>query len=132
MQIVGLSLTSVKTNGAKCSNQYWAAGAICGIVKTSARSVFYSLKQTNKPLIALIQFRYSGVCYELARQYLGEQGFIVIPCHGDGVGDRAMEKLLDQGIFDGAVDIAPSGLSEQLLGGDHAAGPDRIRGMEVY
>lgn len=43
-----------------------------------------------------------------------------------------MEKLLDQGIFDGVVDIVPSGLSEQLLGGNRAAGPDRIRGMEVY
>jgi uncharacterized protein (UPF0261 family) len=37
-----------------------------------------------------------------------------------------MEKLLDQGIFDGVVDIVPSGLSEQILGGNRAAGPDRL------
>jgi uncharacterized protein (UPF0261 family) len=103
-----------------------AAGAICGMVESGAGAVIDSLKRTNKPLIALTQFQYSGLCSELVRQYLEEKGFIVIPCHADGVGDRAMEKLLDQGIFDGVVDIVPSGLSEQILGGNRAAGPDRL------
>ena len=38
---------------------------------------------------------------------------MVIPCHADGVGDRAMEKVLDQGIFDGVIDIGLGGLSER-------------------
>jgi uncharacterized protein (UPF0261 family) len=37
-----------------------------------------------------------------------------------------MEKLLDQGIFDGVADIVPGGLSEQLLGGNRAGGADRL------
>jgi uncharacterized protein (UPF0261 family) len=103
-----------------------AAGAICGMVETGASGVLDSLKGTGKPLVALTQFQYSEVCCDFIRQFLAERGYTVIPCHADGVGDRAMEKLLDQGIFDGVADIVPGGLSEQLFGGNRSAGPDRL------
>ncbi|MDH5364766.1 MAG: Tm-1-like ATP-binding domain-containing protein, partial [Dehalococcoidia bacterium] len=103
-----------------------AAGAICGMVETGADSVMDSLRQTENPLIAMTEFQYSGTCCELIRQHLEEKGYTVIPCHADGVGDRAMDKLLDEGIFDGVVDIVPAGLSEELFGGNRAAGPDRL------
>jgi uncharacterized protein (UPF0261 family) len=103
-----------------------AAGAICGMVETGAGGVLDSLKRTDKPLVALTQFQYSEVCCDFIRQFLAERGYTVIPCHADGVGDRAMEKLLDQGVFDGVADIVPGGLSEQLLGGNRSAGPDRL------
>ncbi len=103
-----------------------AAGAICGMVETDADAVIDSLKQTERPLIAMTEFHYSDTCCNLIKQYLDEKGYKVIPCHAQGVGDRAMDKLLDQGIFDGVVDIVPSGLSEELFGGNRAAGPDRL------
>jgi len=103
-----------------------AAGAICGMVETGAGAVMDSLKQTEMPLIAMTEFHYSDICCKLVREYLEEKGYKVIPCHAQGVGDRAMDKLLDQGIFDGVVDIVPSGLSEELFGGNRAAGPDRL------
>jgi len=103
-----------------------AAGAICGMVETGAGAVMDSLKQTELPLIAMTEFHYSDICCNLVREYLEEKGYKVIPCHAQGVGDRAMDKLLDQGIFDGVVDIVPSGLSEELFGGNRAAGPDRL------
>jgi uncharacterized protein (UPF0261 family) len=103
-----------------------AAGAICGMVETGANAVMDSLKQTKMPLIAMTEFHYSDLCCNLVREYLEEKGYKVIPCHAQGVGDRAMDKLLDQGIFDGVVDIVPSGLSEELFGGNRAAGPDRL------
>ena len=84
------------------------------------------LLRTDQPLIAVTQFQYSEVCCDFIRQYLEEKWYTVIPCHADGVGDRAMEKLLDQGIFDGVADIVLGGLSEQLFGGNRAAGPDRL------
>ena len=103
-----------------------AAGAICGMVETGAGAVMDSLKWTERPLIAMTQFHYSEMCCELIRRYLEEKGYAVIQCHASGVGDRAMEKLLAQGIFDGVVDIVPSGLSEELFGGNRAAGSDRL------
>lgn len=103
-----------------------AAGAICGMVDTGADAVVDSLKQTDRLLIAMTEFHYSEMCCQLVRQYLEAKGYIVIPCHAQGVGDRAMDKLLEQGIFEGVVDIVPSGLSEQLFGGNRAAGSDRL------
>ncbi|MBK5101127.1 MAG: Tm-1-like ATP-binding domain-containing protein [Desulfobacteraceae bacterium] len=103
-----------------------AAGAICGMVETGAGAVLDSLKHTEKPLIAITEFQYSEKCCKLIRQYLEERGYSVIPCHAQGVGDRAMDELLDQGIFNGVVDIVPSGLSEELFGGNRAAGPNRL------
>jgi len=103
-----------------------AAGAMCGMVETGAEAVADSLKQTEMPLIAITEFHYSDMCCKLVCQYLEEKGYKVIPCHAQGVGDRAMDSLLDQGIFDGVVDIVPSGLSEELFGGNRAAGPDRL------
>ncbi|MBW2005558.1 MAG: Tm-1-like ATP-binding domain-containing protein [Deltaproteobacteria bacterium] len=103
-----------------------AAGAICGMVETGAGAVMNSLKQTNMPLVAMTEFHYSDICCKFVKEHLEEKEYKVIPCHAQGVGDRAMDKLLDQGIFDGVVDIVPSGLSEELFGGNRAAGPDRL------
>ena len=103
-----------------------AAGAICGMVETGVGAVVDSLKRADRPLIAMTEFHYSEMCCELLRQYLEEKGYIVIPCHAQGVGNRAMDELLDQGIFEGVVDIVPSGLSEELFGGNRAAGSDRL------
>ena len=103
-----------------------AAGAICGMVETGAGAIIDALKRTELPLIAVTEFQYSERCCKLVSQYLEEKGYTVIPCHAQGVGDRAMDELLLQGIFDGVVDIVPSGLSEELFGGNRAAGPDRL------
>jgi uncharacterized protein (UPF0261 family) len=103
-----------------------AAGAICGMVETGAEAVTDSLKKTEVPLVAITEFHYSDACCKLVCQSLEEKGYKMIPCHAQGVGDRAMDRLLDQGIFDGVVDIVPSGLSEEMFGGNRAAGPDRL------
>ena len=50
----------------------------------------------------------------------------VVPRHANGIGDRAMDELIDQGLFDGVVDIVPAGVSEQLFGGNRASGPERL------
>ena len=74
----------------------------------------------------MTEFQYSGTCCELVKQHIEEKGYTVIPCHADGVGDRAMENLLEQGIFDAVLDIVPAGLSEELFSGNRAAGTDRL------
>ena len=103
-----------------------AAGAICGMVESGAGSVLDLLKQSDGRLIAMTEFQYSSTCCDLVRQYLEGKGYTVIPCHADGVGDRAMDKLLEQGIFDAVVDVVPAGLSEELFGGNRAAGTGRL------
>jgi uncharacterized protein (UPF0261 family) len=57
---------------------------------------------------------------------LQEKGFEVIPFHAQGSGDKAMEELIAEGVFQGVMDIVPAGVGEELLGGNRAAGPKRL------
>ncbi|MGE5839953.1 MAG: Tm-1-like ATP-binding domain-containing protein, partial [Deltaproteobacteria bacterium] len=58
--------------------------------------------------------------------FLEKKGYTVIPFHAQGIGDSAMEELLEQGLFQGVLDLVPAGVIEELLGGNRAAGPHRL------
>jgi uncharacterized protein (UPF0261 family) len=108
-----------------------AAGGICGMVEASTGAVKPGTDpstglRTGKPIIAVTEFKFAEVCGHHVREYLEEKGYEVIPCHAQGVGDRAMEELIEQGVFDGVIDLVPAGVSEQLIGGNRAAGPTRL------
>jgi uncharacterized protein (UPF0261 family) len=77
-------------------------------------------------LIALTEFKFSEECCYHIRHLLDEKGFEVIPFHAQGTGDRAMEELIGDGFFQGVMDIVPAGVGEELLGGNRAAGPNRL------
>jgi len=103
-----------------------AAGAMCGMVEMGES--LQSLKTLSKKnaLIALTEFKFSEECCSHIRHLLEEKGFEVIPFHAQGTGDRAMEELIGDGLFQGVVDIVPAGVGEELLGGNRAAGPSRL------
>jgi uncharacterized protein (UPF0261 family) len=114
-----------------------AGGAISGmaLAKTAAaakdagRVAAEGSKPANrprKPLVAITEFKFSEGCCRIIRESLTARGYDVIPFHAQGIGDQALDELIDQGWFDGVLDIVPSGLSEQLLGGNRAAGPRRL------
>ncbi|NWG01618.1 MAG: Tm-1-like ATP-binding domain-containing protein [Syntrophaceae bacterium] len=102
------------------------AGAICGMVemKESPYSLIKSPQKKN--LIALTEFKFSEECCGYIRQLLEEKGVEVIPFHAQGTGDRAMEDLIGEGLFQGVMDMVPAGVGEELLGGNRAAGPNRL------
>ncbi len=99
------------------------AGAICGMARASDGPVTQS---ADARLIALTTFRFSDSCSRVVSKGLEALGYTVIPFHAQGVGENAMEDLIAQGLFAGVVDLVPSGLSEQMLGGNRAARPDRL------
>jgi uncharacterized protein (UPF0261 family) len=108
-----------------------AAGGICGMVEASTGAVKPGTDPSTglrigKAIIAVTEFKFAEVCGHHVREYLEGKGYEVIPCHAQGIGDRAMEELIEQGVFDGVVDLVPAGVSEQLIGGNRAAGPTRL------
>jgi uncharacterized protein (UPF0261 family) len=103
-----------------------AAGAICGMVEMGEGLSFLPSVARKKDLIALTEFKFSEECCSHVRRLLEEKGFEVIPFHAQGIGDRAMEDLIGEGLFDGVLDIVPAGVGEELLGGNRAAGPNRL------
>ena len=99
-----------------------AVGAICGMVEFSPG---WKL-DFDKPAVAVTSFGFAERCVEPAIQYLQEKGYIAVPCHAQGRGDRAMDELVREGLFQGVIDFVPRGIAEELLGGTSSAGRDRI------
>jgi uncharacterized protein (UPF0261 family) len=104
-----------------------AAGAICGMVEGSARVPVSLPGKGEKPLIAMTHF---GPCEECAvnvRKQLEQRGYQVIGFSAAGIGDRAMEEIIEhQDIFGAVIDLAPGGVGEELLGFSRAAGLSRL------
>jgi uncharacterized protein (UPF0261 family) len=104
-----------------------AAGAICGMVEGSTRAPVFPSLEAVKPLIAMTHF---GICEECAvnvRKRLEQKGYQVIGFSASGIGDRAMEEIIEkQNIFCAVIDLAPGGVGEELFGFSRAAGPTRL------
>jgi uncharacterized protein (UPF0261 family) len=104
-----------------------AAGAICGMVEGSAKAPISLVGKDEKPLIAMTHF---GPCEECAvnvRELLERRGYQIIGFSAAGVGDRAMEEMIErQNIFGAVIDLAPGGVGEEVLGFTRAAGPTRL------
>jgi uncharacterized protein (UPF0261 family) len=100
-----------------------AAGGICGMAAASGGPV---KPASTSPLIAMTTFKFAEECGQHAMALLEKKGYTVIPFHAQGIGDSAMEELIEQGLFQGVVDLVPAGVLEELLGGNRAAGPHRM------
>lgn len=57
---------------------------------------------------------------------LKKAGYDAVAFHPNGVGGMAMEAMIRQGMFRGIIDLTTHELIDELAGGDHAAGPDRM------
>jgi len=102
------------------------AGAICGMVEMQKDRSVSLQGSRGKGLVALTEFKFSEHCTSPLRQMLEDKGYVVIPFHAQGTGDRAMEELVADGVFDAVIDIVPAGVGEELLGGNRAGGPGRL------
>jgi uncharacterized protein (UPF0261 family) len=100
-----------------------AAGAICGMAEEASPS---GSLRVPKGSVAITQFGFTDNCAKYVRQYLEEKGYVVYPFHAQGISDRAMDSLIEQGYFDGVIEIAPAGVIEEIFEGHRAAGPKRL------
>lgn len=96
------------------------AGAICGMVES-----YEPPRKETKPSIAITEFGFCDKGAHYVRELLGQK-YNFVSFHAQGLGDRAVEDLVGQGLFEGFVDMVPANLGEYILGGNRAAGPDRL------
>lgn len=96
------------------------AGAICGMVEASKAP-----QKETKPSIAITEFGFCEKGAHYVRELL-EEKYSLISFHATGVGEKAACDLVGQGLFEAFIDLVPGGFSEYLLGGNRAAGPDRL------
>jgi uncharacterized protein (UPF0261 family) len=72
------------------------------------------LGNTTKPVMAI-------------RDALAKCDYDSVIFHSNGVGGTAMEELAEQGLFVGAIDFTTDELADELVGGFHNAGAERLR-----
>jgi uncharacterized protein (UPF0261 family) len=65
-------------------------------------------------------------CARAVRAALEKRAYPVVGFHATGIGDRAMEAMISDGLFRGVIDLAPGGVGEHLYGFTRDAGPTRL------
>jgi len=99
-----------------------AVGAICGMVEMTQGTAF----NFDRPVIAISSFGFAEMAVQEAMRLLQQAGFIPVVCHAQGKGDKAMEEMIRDGMFQGVLDLCTGGITEHLFGGNRDAGPDRL------
>jgi len=99
-----------------------AAAAVYGMAKHGSRFA----PDKNGKYVALTMLGNTTKAIMHIRDQLLERGFESVIFHSNGVGGPAMEELAEQGAFIGVIDYTTDELSDSLVGGFHAAPPDRL------
>jgi len=99
-----------------------AAHALAGM----AADDIVSPKAEKGKAIALTMLGPCEKCASSVRVALEAKGFQVIGFSAAGIGDRAMEAMIDEHFFQGVIDLAPGGVGEHLFGFMRDAGPNRL------
>ncbi len=100
-----------------------AAGAICGMVEMSEG---WEIQADAKPFVAVTGFGFVERAVEHAIKFLEQLNYQPVACHSQGVGDRAMDEMIADGMFKGVIDFATGGVSDELFNGNCAGGPNRV------
>jgi uncharacterized protein (UPF0261 family) len=99
------------------------AGVISGMVEESRPHTSLTLPY---PSVAITEIGFCPKCAQQVEELLEAKGYHVYPFHAQGVSERAMDRLISQGFFDGVIDIVPAGLIEEIYQGNRPAGMARM------
>ena len=99
------------------------AGAVSGMVE---EAYDHKALKLPYPSIAITEVGFSDQCAKYVEELLTEKGYAVYPFHANGTSDRAMDRLIAQGFFDGVIEIVPAGLIEAKFKGNRAADMERL------
>jgi uncharacterized protein (UPF0261 family) len=97
-----------------------AAHALVGAVSAPT-----PVASSDLPAIGLTMFGVTTPCVTTIADLL-RKDFDCLVFHATGTGGRAMERLLDQGLLSGLIDITTTEIADLLFGGVLPALPDRL------
>ncbi|GGB76870.1 Tm-1-like ATP-binding domain-containing protein [Dyadobacter sediminis] len=98
-----------------------AAEAICAM-----SNVVVSEKVVSAGTIAVSMFGNTTACVDKCTELLQMHGYEVLAFHANGVGGKAMEALIREGVFSAVLDITTTELADELCDGICSAGPQRL------
>lgn len=83
--------------------------------------------ETGQKYVAITMLGNTTKAVMAAKERLAQAGIEAIIFHSNGVGGPAMEELAQKGLFIGVIDFTTDELADELVGGFHNGGPDRLR-----
>jgi uncharacterized protein (UPF0261 family) len=98
-----------------------AAHAVAGMVLG-----YRPYAPSGRRVVALTMYGTTTPGVSRARQEVASAGFETWVFHASGVGGQSMERLMDQGLIQGALDMTLAEIGAHLVGGLHDAGPQRL------
>ncbi len=99
-----------------------AAAALVAMASVQAAEV-----KKQKGTIAISMFGNTTDCVNACTQLLEKMGYEVLAFHANGIGGKALEALIREGLFDGVMDLTTTELADEFCGGILSAGPDRMQ-----
>lgn len=114
-----------------------ACGAVVGMAKAggggtkqeqipAVGSFHPSSSLHPSPYVAITMLGNTTKAVMNIKNILAGHGYEAVIFHSNGVGGPAMEELAAQGMFAGVIDYTTDELSDQLIGGFHAGGEERL------
>ena len=98
-----------------------AASAAAGMARAS------KVRPTAKPQVAVTIYGTTTPAGLSIVSLLERAGYSVVAFHPNGVGGMAMEQMIREGMFDGVIDLTTHELIDEIAGGSHASGPERLQ-----
>ena len=99
-----------------------AAGAICGMVKDEISQP--SLGE-HKPMVAMSVYGYVENCARYINEALTGK-YELIRFHATGMPEITMEKLIEEGVFSGVIDLVPSSITNEKFSGSRISWKRRL------
>jgi uncharacterized protein (UPF0261 family) len=100
-----------------------AAAAVAGMVRAGTAP---PRKAAGDRLVAITMLGNTTPAVMRLERRIASAGYTPVIFHANGVGGQCMEELIGDGFFAGVVDFTTDELTDQLVGGFHAAGPGRL------
>lgn len=97
-----------------------AVGTIIGMVETEVPQI------DMKPLITASMFGNTTRLVNQCKDLLTPHNYEVLIFHAVGTGGKMMDSLIEQGYITGVLDLTPTELADEFIGGVLTAGPDRM------
>jgi uncharacterized protein (UPF0261 family) len=104
-----------------------AAHALAGMVEFGRGTPSGLGANEARPLVAATMFGVTTPCVQRAREVLEAAGYEVVVFHATGTGGQAMERLVQQGLIAGVLDLTTTEVADEIVGGVLSAGPRRLQ-----
>ena len=97
-----------------------AANAVAGMVR-------HRPPQAGRAtVLGMTMFGVTTPCVSAVRQAFERRGYDCLVFHATGVGGRAMEQLVANGVLTGVLDVTTTEVADEVVGGVFPAGPARF------